>query len=188
MKQYLALTLGAGAAATSAKGATVVDFYGATATLPVGLSITGAGYSNKGYIRSGTSNIRFAVGSSGDRLTDGSDLDINSAGIAITFFDDVFQEGASLGDQNYVNVTFDANDSVYEAVAQFHLEGPVASTSNYLIAIARNDDGSALSISDGKAAIDAASVSAVPEPASNLSLLALGAGGLLLRRRAKRAA
>jgi hypothetical protein len=32
------------------------------------------------------------------------------------------------------------------------------------------------------------SVSAVPEPGSNLALLALGAGGLTLRRRLKRAA
>jgi hypothetical protein len=31
-------------------------------------------------------------------------------------------------------------------------------------------------------------VSAVPEPGSNLALLALGAGGLTLRRRLKRAA
>ena len=48
--------------------------------------------------------------------------------------------------------------------------------------------GPYLSISAGKAMIDAAAVSAVPEPSSHLALLALGAGGLTLRRRLKRAA
>jgi hypothetical protein len=40
----------------------------------------------------------------------------------------------------------------------------------------------------GNATFTAAEVSAVPEPGSNLALLALGAGGLTLRRRLKRAA
>jgi hypothetical protein len=38
------------------------------------------------------------------------------------------------------------------------------------------------------ATYDTWQVSAVPEPGSNLALLALGAGGLTLRRRLKRAA
>ncbi len=40
----------------------------------------------------------------------------------------------------------------------------------------------------GNSTFTAAEVSAVPEPGSNLALLALGAGGLTLRRRLKRAA
>lgn len=43
-------------------------------------------------------------------------------------------------------------------------------------------------VSFGDAAYPEFGVSAVPEPGQNLGLLALGAGGLLLRRRSKRAA
>jgi hypothetical protein len=76
---------------------------------------------------------------------------------------------------------FNGFDDVYEAVGQFFFD---AQGGGYLIALAKNDDGSALTISAGKTAIVAASaVSAVPEPSSGLGLLALGAAGLLARRR-----
>jgi hypothetical protein len=59
----------------------------------------------------------------------------------------------------------------------------------YLIALAKNNDGSGLTISTGKTAIEKASaVSAVPELSSQLALLALGSAGILTRRRIKRAA
>jgi len=48
--------------------------------------------------------------------------------------------------------------------------------------------GSATSLTDSDLSGGLISVSAVPEPGSNLALLALGAGGLTLRRRLKRAA
>ena len=59
----------------------------------------------------------------------------------------------------------------------------------YLIALAKNDDGSGLTISAGKTAIEKASaVSAVPELSSQLALFALGSAGILTRSRIKRAA
>jgi len=92
--------------------------------------------------------------------------------------------GATYGDANYASISLNGADGVYESVGQFH----IGSSELWLIALAKNDDNSALSISAGKTAIDGAAVSAVPEPSSHLALLALGAGGLTLRRRLKRAA
>lgn len=86
--------------------------------------------------------------------------------------------GATLNsNQNYANISFSnysGTSTVYEAVGQFYLDG---AGGGYLVALAKNDTDTPLSISAGKTAIDA-----VPEP-SALALLALGAGGLLARRR-----
>ena len=85
-----------------------------------------------------------------------------------------FTNTAQSGSTNYANISFNGNDTVYEAVGQFSFDG---SGGGYLVALAINGDNSALSISAGKAAIDA-----VPEP-SAIALLALGAGGMAMRRR-----
>ncbi len=116
----------------------------------------------------------------GEIFTSGSDL--SDAGYlsmdALYSVDGSFQNGAQAGSENYANISFDS-DMVYEAVGQFFFDGQGG---GYLVALAINDmPASELSISDGKAAIDA-----VPEP-SALALLCLGAGGLLVRRNRKAA-
>lgn len=79
---------------------------------------------------------------------------------------------------NYANISFDGDDSVYEAVGEFVFDGMGG---GYLVALAIDDAGEALPISTGAAAIEA-----VPEP-SALALLALGSTGLLARRRRRAA-
>jgi hypothetical protein len=104
----------------------------------------------------------------------------------------VLRYGAVAGDQNYANMSFNGGDGVFEAVAQFFFNGTGGA---YLMAIATTNaipnpqnlsavGGPALSISAGKAMINAA---AIPEP-SSLVLLALGATGLAARRQRKKAA
>lgn len=180
MKQYLALTVGTGAAATSAEGATVQLFD--ESSQPTWIQFTDEGKANKEYVQ--LLPGQFMIGES--MFSRGADLTAtgSSSFQAKYFQDGSFRLGAQSGSGNYANLQLNGQPG-YEAVGQFYFDG---AGGGYLVALASNDDGSALSISAGKAAIDAAGVSAVPEPTSHLSLLALGASGLLLRRRAKRAA
>ena len=86
-------------------------------------------------------------------------------------------DGATL---NFMALDFTGDDNVRESVAAFVFDGVGG---GYIHAIARNDDNSAMSITDGITAITAA---AVPE-SSSLALLALGSVGLAARRRRKAA-
>ena len=184
---YLALTLGAGAAATSAKGATSVTFYGQGATPPAGINVRVSAGDGGSYLDFGSSNSSFFANNNYEVLfTRGSDIIATGAWKNGYFVrgDAELGYGAETGDSNYVNISLNGDDSIYEAVGQFHLD----SDGYWLIALAKNDNGSSLSISAGKTAIDGGATSAVPEPSSHLALLALGSVGLLTRRRLKRAA
>ena len=188
---YLALTLGAGAAVTSAEGATTVTVYGSGVTPPAGINpsviseflgfstLDFNGYSNNSVFKLGTSNQIFTSGA-----------DLNNFSFAFRAYFQVpgapYAYGATSGDANYANISLNGHDGVYESVGQFHIN--IAAGELWLIALAKNSDNSALSISAGKAAIDGGGTSAVPEVSSHLALLALGSAGVLTRRRLKRAA
>ena len=112
-------------------------------------------------------------------FTRGTDMTVGENGaIGRYSYQGSAYNGALLNsNQNYASISFNGNDGIYEAVGQFYLDGL---DGGYLVAIARSDDNSALSISDGEAAITA--ITAVPE-ASSIALLTLGAAGVLARRR-----
>ncbi len=193
LTSYLTASLGAGCLAGQADAAILVTFYGpgaqnssSTPATPAGISV-GLFYQNiftdeKYYGVVDAVDARAAFSNVGlNYFTDGeSDLaSLETWGYGQYRIDSVPTYGATLDTTfNYANISFDGDDDVYEAVGQFYLDG---AGGGYLVALAVNDDGSALSISAGKTAIDA-----VPEP-SALALLALGAGGLITRRQRKAA-
>lgn len=177
---YLTAGVGAGCIAGQADAALIVTFYGPGAQSPSSSPPTPAGIdvgSTFGYGGLYVVDNATATAGFGDNIyfTRGTDISsFTSFGYGEYFRSGAGNNGVLLNsDQNYVNISF-TGPGTYEAVAQFYLDG---AGGGYLVAMARNDDNTALSISAGKAAIDA-----VPEP-SSLALLALGAGGLIARRK-----
>jgi hypothetical protein len=178
---YLALTLGAGAAVTSAEGATTVTVYGQGVTPPAGinpaLSSTGGLLDNL----TGFGSLSFFANSAGELgmyklFTSGDDLGavlVSSPQGPFGELGTMYSYGAQLGNANYANISLNGDDWVFEAVGQFH----IGVSGIWLIALAKNSDNSALSISAGKAEINAGSgsggTSPVPEVSSHLALLAL---------------
>lgn len=182
------VTLGLGAGTVGANAATVVTFYGpgaqypgSTPATPAGIRIGQAegsywmadtGYGNSSVFARDAGAVSWTGGSnlaatSGNNYGDFRRWDMFAGNIATN--------GAVLNsDQNFTNISFNGPDGVYEAVGQFYLS---SGTDSYLVAIAMNSDNTALPIADGKAAM-----SAIPET-SSIGLLALGAVGVLARRR-----
>ena len=118
---------------------------------------------------------------SGGYFTQGTDFTpLSGEDPGYYFGQGTFYEGAIAGDQNYANISFNTtlfetnNGITFEAVGQFYFDG---AGGGYLVALAVNADNTDLSISAGKAAIDA-----IPEPTTT-GLLALGAAGLAILRR-----
>ena len=197
------LTTGIAAAATGqADAATLVTLYGPGAqnsssdpATPAGISIglLADGVNNSYAPTYAVSDIApvgpgtefrqagplyFGYGDSGYFTTGGDNLNILDAYSAAGYYepdDNSFVWGAVAG-MNYANISFDGDDDIYEAVGQFFFDGQGG---GYLVALAVDSEGDALSISAGKAAIDA-----IPEPTTT-GLLALGAAGLALLRRRK---
>lgn len=199
LRTYLAVTAGAGCAASVANAA--VTFYGVSSANdtnadPLGIGI-GPTDDNRQYLLDDyfSSASKFLTDNQAAGITQGDDVYLSSnqyTSLTLAYSVDGNPYGGSVlnSTQNYANVTFDGNDSIYEAVAQFYLDG---AGGGYLIAIATTNSvpnpqdlssvgGPALGIPEGKDMIDAAA--AVPEP-SALALLALGSAGLAARRRRK---
>ncbi|GAA5484556.1 PEP-CTERM sorting domain-containing protein [Haloferula sargassicola] len=180
---YLTAGIGAGCLAGRADAALHVTFYGmgsqnpgSIPPTPEGIAVGLSFYAGNYYAVDSSDAIAAFSTLGMNYFTSGTDLaGFNSFGYGQYLKETTVINGATLNsDQNYANISFNGNDGTYEAVAQFFFDG---TGNGYLVAMARNDDNAPLSISAGKAAIDA-----VPEP-SGLALLALGAGGLITRRR-----
>lgn len=183
LSSYLTAGIAATATFQSSDAATVVTLYGPGAQSPSTTPATPYGISMGVFttvyraLDTSLKNKSIFRRDSGNYFSAGSDLAGTYIGANAVYSNTkgIFAYGAQSGSANYANISFDG-DNVYEAVGQFNFNGIGG---GYLVALAINNDNSALSISAGKTAIDA-----VPEP-SAIALLALGAGGMAMRRRRK---
>ncbi len=173
---WIAVMIGVGCNATVAEGA--VTFFGSGARSPTTSPPTSFGVSVETQIRGDIVNA-YSINydyPSGLAFSQGLDIPSGATFVGLFFrIDGSLLIGAEFGDQNYANISILPFNSPKNSVAQFNFD---RSGEDYLVAIASNADGSYLSISEGKALIDAA---AAPEP-SCLFLFVLGSVGLLARR------
>jgi hypothetical protein len=183
---YLAVTAGVGCVSSMADAATLVQTFSGTTTR----SITSADLGSTGhtwafYPESGGEGV-FKISSDSDGkssafFSQGDATALSSAAGGMNYFYGTAAVNGAVIDgvtKNYIELDFLGTDTVKEAVAEMIFDG---AGGGYFTAVAWNDDLSALSVPDAVTAINS-----VPEP-SSLSLLALGATGLLARRRRKAA-